>query len=413
MKKARTDSNDKLSLKNIENYKKIFELSPEAIFITDTKGNIVDVNNRLSEWLGYRPEDRVGKNILKMTYLPEESKKRIKENFTRRMKGEYTPPYENEFISKTGERKVGRVIATPIKDENGKIVGNLAMISDVTESKLAEESLKESEEKWRSLVEYAPNTILIINSEGIIQFINRGGVNIDAKQYIGKSAYKRINPEYRATAMKIVKKVFSNGKSAKYILKTYNEPITGVAWYDVQLAPIKHNGEVGSVMAIATNITKYKEMEETLKKNEKKLSYQNLMLKERNITMVEITRQLKQEKERIAEQIELNFERLILPLLTKIRNKGSKVEKIYVDLLAENIRNITGPFGKKLSVERSGLAKKETEICNMIKNGLNSKQIASLLNISQRTVGLHRYNIRKKLGIANKKINLAVYLKTL
>ena len=148
-------------------------------------------------------------------------------------------------------------------------------------------------------------------------------------------------------------------------------------------------------------------------KSEKKLSEQNIMLKEKNITMAEITRQLQQEKVRIAEQIQLNLERLIIPLLTKIRNKSSKIERIYLDLLAENLRNLTDPFGKKLSIEMSGLGRREIEICNMIKSGLDSKQIAKLLNISQRTAGLHRYNIRKKLGITNKKINLAVYLKTL
>ncbi|MHC4453627.1 MAG: helix-turn-helix transcriptional regulator [Planctomycetota bacterium] len=55
---------------------------------------------------------------------------------------------------------------------------------------------------------------------------------------------------------------------------------------------------------------------------------------------------------------------------------------------------------------------KEIEVCNMIKNGLTSKEIASLLNISFLTIEKHRVNIRRKLGIINKDINLTSFLKT-
>ena len=45
------------------NYKNIFDSSPEAIMIVDTKGKILDMNNRVKEWLGYNPKTLIGKNI--------------------------------------------------------------------------------------------------------------------------------------------------------------------------------------------------------------------------------------------------------------------------------------------------------------------------------------------------------------
>ena len=67
----------------------------------------------------------------------------------------------------------------------------------------------------------------------------------------------------------------------------------------------------------------------------------------------------------------------------------------------------------KISRKMLGLTQREIEICNMIKSGLTSKEIARVLNVSYRTVETHRNNIRNKLEITKKGINLITYLKSL
>ncbi len=59
------------------------------------------------------------------------------------------------------------------------------------------------------------------------------------------------------------------------------------------------------------------------------------------------------------------------------------------------------------------LTPREIEICDMIKNGISGKGIAGIINISHGTIERHRNNIRRKLGIKNRKINLSSFLKTL
>jgi DNA-binding CsgD family transcriptional regulator len=56
------------------------------------------------------------------------------------------------------------------------------------------------------------------------------------------------------------------------------------------------------------------------------------------------------------------------------------------------------------------LTPREIEICNMVKSDITSKEISKLLNISPQTIVKHRKNIRKKLGISNKNINLTSFL---
>jgi len=75
-----------------------------------------------------------------------------------------------------------------------------------------------------------------------------------------------------------------------------------------------------------------------------------------------------------------------------------------------NVNELTSSLGRKLTADILKLTPKEIEICNMIGGGLASKEIADFLSVSYQTVEKHRKDIRKKLGISNKKINLATYL---
>jgi len=89
-----------------------------------------------------------------------------------------------------------------------------------------------------------------------------------------------------------------------------------------------------------------------------------------------------------------NAEGLLLPIIQKLRLTGES--RKYVQLLQKNLQELTSSFGTKLTEKRVNLTTREIEICNMIKNGLVNKEIASLLNISLGTIERHRNNIRKK-----------------
>jgi len=126
-------------------YREIFELSPEAIVLLDNKGNILDVNARSHDWLGYSPEEIVGKSFLDLPFLSEKGKSKAKAKLSQRMAGKRVIPYELGFYTKSGDKRVGRITANSIQDENGKIIQVLVMISDITERKQAEQALRESE----------------------------------------------------------------------------------------------------------------------------------------------------------------------------------------------------------------------------------------------------------------------------
>ncbi|MCQ9208903.1 MAG: helix-turn-helix transcriptional regulator, partial [Omnitrophica bacterium] len=97
--------------------------------------------------------------------------------------------------------------------------------------------------------------------------------------------------------------------------------------------------------------------------------------------------------------------------LKKLKLKGAS--KKYVNLLTHNLKELVSPFGRRITDRSIKLTPREIEICNMIKDGLTSKDISNLLNISYQTIDQHRKHIRSKLKISNKNINLTSYLQRL
>lgn len=159
--------------------------------------------------------------------------------------------------------------------------------------------------------------------------------------------------------------------------------------------------------------TERKQAETALAESEQKLKKQNILLQEKNIALREVMNQLITEKKNLEDRVITNVDLLLLPLLKKMRNKGSQLDKEYVNVLEDNLTTLTSSFGTELSKKMPKLTPRENEICNLIKSGLSSKEIAGLLHISYRSVETYRNYIRKKLGITNRKVNLTTYLASL
>ena len=110
-------------------------------------------------------------------------------------------------------------------------------------------------------------------------------------------------------------------------------------------------------------------------------------------------------------KIFLNYESIILPFLNKLKNSlSNKNQQQLADLLEKGLKEILSPFSKKLSDPLIMLTPTEIQIASMIKQGSPNKEIAQILHCSIKTIDTHRANIRKKLDLKNKKLNLRTCL---
>ena len=81
-------------------------------------------------------------------------------------------------------------------------------------------------------------------------------------------------------------------------------------------------------------------------------------------------------------------------------------------MLRKNLEDITSQFIRRLSNSYHSLTPMEITICNMIQNGMRTKEIAQIRGVSMATINRHRENIRRKLKITNDDVNLATYLQS-
>ena len=147
------------------------------------------------------------------------------------------------------------------------------------------------------------------------------------------------------------------------------------------------------------------------KKVENMLKEHNKILEQKNAAIREVLIQIELEKKEVINNVKDNAENFLLPLLAKIEAKKESSE--FIKILHKNLLSLTSSFGTKLTEKEAKLTPRELEICNLIKNGLLSKEIANLLNLSPRTLEVHRANIRKKFCLTRKKVNLVSFLKSI
>ncbi len=143
----------------------------------DKEGNIALINKKGNEILEYEEGELIGKNWFK-TCLPKNQINDVFEVFKKFISGqlEFFEFYENPVITKNGEERIIAWHNALLYDDNGNISGTLGSGNDITERKLAEQKLKESEERLRKFMESAPDTFMLFDSEINMIDINRIGV---------------------------------------------------------------------------------------------------------------------------------------------------------------------------------------------------------------------------------------------
>ncbi len=133
-------------------------------------------------------------------------------------------------------------------------------------------------------------------------------------------------------------------------------------------------------------------------------------LQEANIALRAVLSRLEEEKRGIKASVAANIQKVIMPIVFELELEVTGRQRSYVTLLRRSLQEITSPFLSQIARDHVQLTPVEIAISTMIRNGLSTKEIAQLRCISPATVRRHRENIRHKLGLKNRKANLATYL---
>ncbi|MBW2553396.1 MAG: PAS domain S-box protein, partial [Deltaproteobacteria bacterium] len=254
--------------------RRILETSVDGIVITDTSGCIVQINSAVEKMLEYSKDEIVGKNIWELMPLDDKDHEKAVRIIKKLKIKERMTGVEQVWKRKDGNLFHVELNLSILKDVEGNTTGAMASIRDITDRKRAGEEIKDSEERYHSLIENAIDAIISVNEEGVIVTFNKKAEEMygyDREEILGKSVLLLVPPQYREKQKEAMEK-FKEVKASKVIGRTVETkgfrkdgrefPV------ETSVFGLEINGE-HVFTSFVRDITSRKEMEDKLLQSEK------------------------------------------------------------------------------------------------------------------------------------------------
>ncbi|MES2793140.1 MAG: PAS domain S-box protein [Planctomycetota bacterium] len=289
----------------------LVESASDGIFTILRNGCFDYANPRIAQMLEVDVKEILKRHF--SDFLLPEDRGSIIERFERRMSGHQEPRhYEVQIQTAKGNTFWSELNITPLKMAN-TFIGSLVFMRDITQRKATEDELEEirnqlelrvyertrdvvlanqvleeqiqrarsvteklqaSEAKWRSLVEHAPQFVLLIDRDGRLQFLNRCAPGYNMDEVIGTHFLNFLPPHHAPFMERVFERVFVHGERQTYEIDGYG-PYGQITWYSVCIGPIfsKTESQIATAVMIAIDITERKATEEALQKRQLELAH--------------------------------------------------------------------------------------------------------------------------------------------
>ncbi len=251
---------------SLDKFRDLAEESPNMIFI-NKNGKILYANKKCEELMGYHRKEFYSPKFNFLKLIAPDNRDFIMKNFKKHTAGKNIRPYEYALVSKEGKR-IEAIIATKlINYEGGKAI--LGIITDITDRKIMEEKLRDSEWKYRTVFENANDEIIYIDKSGTILDVNK-----KVKDVFGYSPNELIGKKFNKLGfttlkdlpklMKIFKNVILKGKSMDKIELEIKNKNGSKNILEASVNPVVKNGKTVGLLSIVRDITERKQLENKL-----------------------------------------------------------------------------------------------------------------------------------------------------
>jgi len=261
-------------------YRVLLENLPQKIFHKDKNSVYVSCNDNYARDLKIQPDEIIGKTDY--DFYDRELAEKYRADDKRIMESGETENIEEKYIQ-NGQEVVVQTVKTPLKDEKGNTIGILGIFWDITERKQIEEALKESEERYRTIIDYSNDMIWTLDTQGGFLFFNKRSEEITGfklKDWKGKSFGPLIEKDDLPKVIEVFHRTLS-GEPQQYEVTVKKEDGNNIILF-VNTAPIYSKGIVVGTVSFGRDITERKKAEEqikdSLKQKLKKSNKQKMLL---------------------------------------------------------------------------------------------------------------------------------------
>jgi len=275
-----------------EKYRTVLEACPDPLVVYDVEGKVTYINPVFTQVFGWKPEELLGEKI---DYVPDENRPETQMMIDKVLAGESFSGVESRRYTKEGSILDVSVSGGIYVNREAIPVGSVHILRDITYRKRAQEALRESEEKYSTLVESSLTGIYIDQDKKIV-FANKRFAEIygyTRDELVGMESWRLVHPEDRALTDEIrVKRLMGEENPSEYDARALTKN-GDTFWIKRRNTRIEYNGRP-AILGNIVDITKRKQAEEALRRAHDDLE---LRVKERTAELRSINEQLRREIE--------------------------------------------------------------------------------------------------------------------
>lgn len=282
-----------------EKFKQLYEKAPISYHTLSPNGKITDVNERWCQILGYSKRGVIGRPIF--DFISENEREAAKSSFEKKIlsKKSYTGGHERTYVTKDGEKRMLVVHDFFSFDKDKNVRSIHTTMEDITKRKQVEGELRESEEKYRCIVENSSDLIMLTQPDGIISYLSPACEKVlgyNAEELIGQQPWI-IYPDDLEKAKEVHYRALKGerGTDFEYRIKTKTGKIK---WISHSWSPVFKDDKVQMMTSVVRDITERKKADEKLKEKIDELErYKNVTVG-RELRMVELKKRIKKLEEK-------------------------------------------------------------------------------------------------------------------
>ena len=262
------------TLREMEEEKSAFlEEAPVAIIHTDLDGRITYVNSRFELESGYSRDEIIGRLSLELGWFSADTTKYFAERMAARLRGGPTKQWETQFIRKDG-RSICVELEGKILKKSGAAVGFQIIASNITERKEAEEALRQSEERYRTILEEIEDSYFEVDLGGHFTFVNNSvcrSLGYSREELIGMS-YKRFSAEEDIESVfRVFNEVYQTGIPNKGFPWKVIHKDGSHGFAETSVSVLRDDkGEIVGFRGVGRDVTERRQVEEALTRSEER-----------------------------------------------------------------------------------------------------------------------------------------------